>query len=147
MESEGSLRFQIPVPWLPTLSPVSRKWQRFCKRSEFNITSSDHVSFLLRTFQRLPFLLRENLKTSPVLKALLTPSDPISSLTVCPSTLPLADSAPITLVALLWPGHTRRLPTLGHLHLLFALSGSLSLHIHVALSHNSNITFFLSLPS
>lgn len=104
MESGGSLSFQILDPWLLTLRPVSRKWQCFCKRSEFNITSSDHVPFLLRTFQMLPFLLTENLKTSPVLKALLTPSDPISSLTVRPSTLPFADSAPITPAPMLCPG-------------------------------------------
>lgn len=146
-ESGGSLSFQIPDPWLLTLRPVSRKWQCFCKRSKFNITSSDHVPFLLRTFQMLPFLLTENLKTSPVLKALLTPSDPISSLTVRPSTLPFADTAPITPAPMLCLGHTRWLPASGHLHMPLAVSRSLWLHIHVALSHNSNTTFSLSLPS
>lgn len=84
-----------------------------------------------------PSFSQTNRKTSSVLKAHMTQSDPISSLTIYLSTLPLADFAPALVVTLLLLQHTTQLPASGHLHLLVSLSRILFAHIHIAFSLNS----------
>lgn len=129
--SKGSIPFQTHYPLLLLHRPVSGMHQGFCRKSRFNIALWTHDPPLLKPSKGSPSY-SQNLKTSPVLRALMTQYDSISSQTALLSTLPLADFAPAS----------------GHLHLLFSLSRIIFPPTHMAFYLNSfRSSFQCSLPS
>lgn len=141
--SGGSLKCQIDHPLLLTRRPVGRKCRCFCPSRTRNFTAP--CPFSAQHLPEAPLLTHRELQTSPVLKALVTLSGPISSLTVSPSTLPAADFVPVTPAALLLSGHRRQLPALGIC--TCCLPKILVLSIHTDFSHNPFRSSLQILPS